>query len=83
MRRRAGDSWVERGLVFCTRQGSALDAANVQRSFRPSRERDRLHLLVRLEQRQLIGVLGEEVCGLQEQRRRSAGMRQPQPIFGF
>jgi hypothetical protein len=55
MRRRAGDSWVERGLVFCTRQGSALDAANVQRSFRPSRERDRLYLLARLGQRQLIG----------------------------
>ena len=34
------------------------------------------------EQRQLIGVFGEEVCGLQEQRRRSAGMRQPQSIFG-
>jgi hypothetical protein len=83
MRRPAGDSWVEQGLMFCTRQGSALDAANVQRSFRPSRERDRLHRLVRLEQRQLIGVLGEEVCGLQEQRRRSAGMRQPQSIFGF
>ena len=34
MRRKAGDSWVELGLVFCTRQGSALDAANVRRSFR-------------------------------------------------
>ena len=34
MRRRAGDSWVELGLVFWTPQGSALDAANVRRSFR-------------------------------------------------
>lgn len=34
MRREAGDSWVELGLVFCTRQGSALDAANVRGSFR-------------------------------------------------
>ena len=34
MRRQAGDSWVELGLIFCTRQGSALDAANVRRSFR-------------------------------------------------
>ena len=34
MRRQAGDSWSELGLVFCTRQGSALDAANVRRSFR-------------------------------------------------
>jgi site-specific recombinase XerD len=33
-RRQAGDSWIEHGLVFCTRQGSALDAANVRRSFR-------------------------------------------------
>jgi integrase len=33
-RRQAGDSWSELGLVFCTRQGSALDAANVRRSFR-------------------------------------------------
>jgi hypothetical protein len=31
---KAGDSWVELDLVFCTRQGSALDAANVRRSFR-------------------------------------------------
>ncbi len=30
----AGDSWNELGLVFCTRHGSALDAANVRRSFR-------------------------------------------------
>jgi integrase len=29
-----GDSWNDLGLVFCTRQGSALDAANVRRSFR-------------------------------------------------
>jgi hypothetical protein len=36
----------------------------------------------RLEHRQLIGVFGEEVCGLQEQRGRSAGMRQRQSIFG-
>jgi site-specific recombinase XerD len=34
MRREAGNSWVELGLVFCTRQGSALDAADVRRSFR-------------------------------------------------
>ena len=34
MRREAGNSWVELDLVFCTRQGSALDAANVRRSFR-------------------------------------------------
>jgi hypothetical protein len=34
MRREAGDSWNDLGLVFCTRQGSALDAANVRRSFR-------------------------------------------------
>ena len=34
MRREVGDSWNELGLVFCTRQGSALDAANVRRSFR-------------------------------------------------
>jgi integrase len=34
MQREAGDSWNELGLVFCTRQGSALDAANVRRSFR-------------------------------------------------
>jgi site-specific recombinase XerD len=34
MRREAGDSWNELGLVFCIRQGSALDAANVRRSFR-------------------------------------------------
>ena len=33
-RREAGDSWNDLGLVFCTRQGSALDAANVRRSFR-------------------------------------------------
>jgi integrase len=34
VRRQAGNSWVELCLVFCTRQGSALDAANVRRSFR-------------------------------------------------
>jgi site-specific recombinase XerD len=34
MRREAGESWNELGLVFCTRHGSALDAANVRRSFR-------------------------------------------------
>jgi hypothetical protein len=34
MRRETGESWTELGLVFCTRQGSALDAANVRRSFR-------------------------------------------------
>jgi hypothetical protein len=34
MRREAGDSWVELGLLFRIRQGSALDAANVRRSFR-------------------------------------------------
>jgi site-specific recombinase XerD len=34
MRQEAGDSWNELGLVFCTRHGSALDAANVRRSFR-------------------------------------------------
>ena len=33
-RRQTGNSWIEHGLVFCTRQGSALDAANVPRSFR-------------------------------------------------
>jgi integrase len=34
MRQEAGNSWNDLGLVFCTRQGSALDAANVRRSFR-------------------------------------------------
>jgi site-specific recombinase XerD len=34
MRQEAGDSWNELGLVFCTRHGAALDAANVRRSFR-------------------------------------------------
>jgi hypothetical protein len=34
MRRDAGDSWKDLGLVFCTPQGSALDAANVRRSSR-------------------------------------------------
>ena len=34
MRREADESWNELGLVFCTRRGSALDAANVRRSFR-------------------------------------------------
>jgi hypothetical protein len=34
MRREADESWNELGLVFCTRHGSALDAANVRRSFR-------------------------------------------------
>jgi len=30
----AGDSWVETGLVFTTRVGTGLDAANVRRQFR-------------------------------------------------
>lgn len=30
----AGDDWVETGLVFTTRSGTALDAANVRRDFR-------------------------------------------------
>jgi integrase len=30
----AGDVWQDRGLVFCTSVGSALDAANVRRAFR-------------------------------------------------
>ena len=34
MRQEAGDFWNELGLVFSTRHGSALDAANVRRSFR-------------------------------------------------
>ena len=34
MRREAGESSSDLGLVFCTRLGSALDAANVRRSFR-------------------------------------------------
>ena len=34
MRQEAGESWNDLGLVFCTRQGFALDAANVRRSFR-------------------------------------------------
>jgi site-specific recombinase XerD len=34
MRQEADDSWNELGLVFCTRHGSALDAANVRRWFR-------------------------------------------------
>ena len=33
-RLRAGDAWVDHGLVFCTQGGSPLDAANVRRSFR-------------------------------------------------
>ncbi|GAA1519014.1 hypothetical protein GCM10009827_037800 [Dactylosporangium maewongense] len=33
-RRRAGDSWHETGLVFVSAVGTALDAANVRRSFR-------------------------------------------------
>jgi site-specific recombinase XerD len=34
MQGEAGESWNELGLLFCTRHGSALDAANVRRSFR-------------------------------------------------
>jgi len=30
----AGAEWSDEGLVFCTRTGSALDAANVRREFR-------------------------------------------------
>jgi integrase len=30
----AGTEWSDQGLVFCTRTGSALDAANVRREFR-------------------------------------------------
>lgn len=30
----AGAEWSDQGLVFCTRTGSALDAANVRREFR-------------------------------------------------
>jgi integrase len=30
----AGEQWTDRDLVFCTRTGSALDAANVRREFR-------------------------------------------------
>ena len=41
MRQEAGNSWNDLGLVFCTRQGSALDAANVRRSF-PAWSRARL-----------------------------------------
>jgi site-specific recombinase XerD len=33
-RLRAGDSWVNLHLVFCTQQGTPLDAANVRRHFR-------------------------------------------------
>lgn len=36
---RAGSSWVDQGLVFCTGVGTALDAANVRRSFRAVVER--------------------------------------------
>ena len=31
---KAGTTWVQLGLVFCTQHGTALDAANVRRSFR-------------------------------------------------
>lgn len=31
---KAGNTWVQLGLVFCTQYGTALDAANVRRSFR-------------------------------------------------
>jgi integrase len=31
---KAGSKWVQLGLVFCTQIGTALDAANVRRSFR-------------------------------------------------
>ncbi|GAA1699121.1 site-specific integrase [Fodinicola feengrottensis] len=33
-RRAVGDDWSEHGLVFCTRYGKPLDAANVRRDFR-------------------------------------------------
>jgi site-specific recombinase XerD len=33
-RLKAGDKWVETGLVFTTNGGTALDAANVRRDFR-------------------------------------------------
>jgi site-specific recombinase XerD len=33
-RLRAGEAWHDHGLVFCNQRGSALDAANVRRSFR-------------------------------------------------
>ncbi|MDT0308819.1 site-specific integrase [Streptomyces sp. DSM 44917] len=33
-RRRAGERWHERGLVFASEVGTALDAANVRRAFR-------------------------------------------------
>ncbi|MGH3871241.1 MAG: tyrosine-type recombinase/integrase [Pseudonocardiaceae bacterium] len=31
----AGELWHDTGLVFCTQIGTALDAANVRRGFRP------------------------------------------------
>jgi integrase len=31
---KAGTDWIQLGLVFCTQYGTALDAANVRRSFR-------------------------------------------------
>lgn len=30
----AGDAWQDHGLVFCSRHGAPLDAANVRRSLR-------------------------------------------------
>jgi hypothetical protein len=33
-RRAAGERWHETGLVFTTRLGTAMDAANVRRDFR-------------------------------------------------
>ena len=33
-RRAAGEQWQETGLVFTTRLGTAMDAANVRRDFR-------------------------------------------------
>lgn len=34
VRRKAGDKWQEKGLVFTTKVGTELDAANVRRGFR-------------------------------------------------
>lgn len=39
VRVRAGSSWVDQDLVFCTGVGTELDAANVRRSFRAVVER--------------------------------------------
>jgi hypothetical protein len=40
---------------------------------------DRLSVLARLEQRQLVGVLAEDVCGL-EKERGALGRRAPAPV---